>query len=91
MQIEVKIFPSLGHFSLIEPGASIEDDLEGLRGSSDGDGTVVLSVHVVGERLGLETCSLVTPSSRLILQSVRILERPNLPLSKWKEVSTSLK
>ena len=91
MQIEVKILPSLGNFPFIEPGASIEDDLEGLRGSSDGDGAVVLSVHVVGERLGLETCSLVTPSSRLILQSVRILESTNLPLSKWKEVSTSLK
>ena len=89
MQIELKIL--LGYFSLIEPGASIEDDLEGLRGSSDGDGAVVLSVHVVGERLWLETCSLVTPSSRLILQSVRILKRTNLPLSKWKEVSTSLK
>ena len=67
MQIEVKILPSLGNFSLIEPGASIEDDLEGLRGSSNGDGTKVLSVHVVGERLRLEAGSLVAPSSRLAL------------------------
>ena len=52
---------------MIEPGASIEDDLEGLRGSSNGDGTKVLSVHVVGERLGLEAGSLVSPSSRVTL------------------------
>ena len=61
------IHPKLDPFSLIEPGASIEDDLEGLRGSSDGDGAVVLSVHVVGERLRLETGSLVSPSSRVTL------------------------
>ena len=57
----------LSHFLLIEPGASIEDDLEGLWGSSNGDGTKVLSVHVVGERLGLEAGSLVSPSSRVTL------------------------
>ena len=57
----------VGHFSLIEPGASIEDDLEGLGGSSNGDGTIVLSVHVVGERLWLEASMIVSPSSRLTL------------------------
>ena len=54
--------------AMIEPGASIEDDLEGLRGSSNGDGTIVLSVHVVGERLRLEAGSLVSPSSRVTLE-----------------------
>ena len=46
-------------------GASVEDDLERLWWSSNGDGTIVLSVHVVGERLWLEASVLVTPSSRL--------------------------
>merc|ERR550517_1693183 len=44
-------------------GASIEDDLEGLWWSSNGDGTIVLGVHVVGERLRLEASILITPSA----------------------------
>ena len=62
------------YISLIEPGASIEDDLEGLWWSSNGDGTIVLGVHVVGERLRLEASILITPSSRLTLERVRMLE-----------------
>ena len=58
----------VGHFSPIEPGASIEDDLEGLWGSSNGDGTIVSNVLVVGERLRLEASFLMEPSSRLTVE-----------------------
>ena len=57
----------VGHFLLIEPGASIEDDLEGLWGSSNGDWAIVLSVHVVGERLRLDASMFVSPSTRFTL------------------------
>ena len=43
-------------------GAGVKDDLEGLGRSSNGDGSEVLGVHVVGQGLGLGSRELVTPS-----------------------------
>ena len=46
-----------------------------MRRSSNSDGTVVLGVHIVGERLRLEASSLVTPSSSQKVEgSVHLLE-----------------
>ena len=53
---------------LILPGPSIEHDLEGLWWSSNGDGTIVSNVLVVGERLRLEASFLMEPSSRLTVE-----------------------
>ena len=66
MQIKL-ILSKKGPFSLIEPGASIEDDLEGLRWSSNGDGTIVISVLMVGERLRLDSSLLRMSSGSLVL------------------------
>ena len=41
--------------------ASVEDDLEGLRRSADGDRAEVLRVHVVRQGLGLGAGILVAP------------------------------
>ena len=41
--------------------ASVEDDLEGLRRSADGDRAEVLRVHVVRQGLGLGAGELVAP------------------------------
>ena len=43
-------------------GAGVEHYLEGLWRGSDGDGTVVLSIHVVREGFRLKSCGLKTPS-----------------------------
>ena len=53
---------------LILPGPSIEHDLEGLWWSSNGDGTIVSNVLVVGERFRLEASFLMEPSSRLTVE-----------------------
>ena len=62
-----------GHPEVARPG--VEHHLEGLRRGSDGDGTVVLGVHVVGERLRLKTSGLVPPpSSQQVEGGVHLLE-----------------
>ena len=58
-------------------------------GSSNGDGTVVLGVHVVRERFRLESSVLVSPSTRLTLQWANTLER-NLPAPQKVEGGVDL-
>ena len=62
----ISFFSQKGRYYIL-PGASIENDFEGLRWSSNGDGTVVISVLVVGERLRLDSSLLRMSSGSLVL------------------------